>query len=147
MASEYKLLVDTNVLLDYAVVTRPEHTIAAQLFESAAACPNVALMVLVSSLKDAYYIMCRAYGSEATARDVLKRVSETLLMVVDLLAVYGMKAFVSDEPDFEDGLVRAAAESLGVTAIVKRDEAAFLGSSIEVMRPKEATAFIERLGS
>ena len=144
MSARFDLLIDTNVIIDYAVRSRPAHADAVVLFEEAARADGVRLVVLVSSLKDAYYIMCRAYGDELTARDALRRVSKTFFVVVDLLAAYADDAFASDEPDFEDGLVRAAAERLGVHAIVTRDTLAFAGSFVKAVPPAEATAWIRQ---
>ena len=137
-----KLLIDTNVIIDYAVSSRPSHSEAVTLFEEAAADKKVELLVPVSSLKDVYYVMCRNYSDEPTARQALRRITETYFTVIDLLAVYGRTALDSDEPDFEDGLVRAAAEAIGADAIVTRDAAVFGTSTVRCFTPAQATEFM-----
>ena len=145
MKASCNLLIDTNVIIDYAVPTRPEHEVAAELFNQAVSDETVELVVLISSLKDVYYVMCRNYSKEPEARTALKRMTETYFTVADLLAAYGPMALASNEPDFEDGLVRAAAESLGVKAIVTRDQAAFQNSYLKAFTPEQATAFVRSL--
>ena len=46
-------------------------------------------------------------------------------------------ALLSDEPDFEDGVIRACAESAPVDFIVSRDEGAFARSSIRRLSAQE----------
>lgn len=43
----------------------------------------------------------------------------------------------SNEPDFEDGLIRACAEHVGVDYIISRDEAAFAKSPIKRLSPRQ----------
>ena len=57
---------------------------------------------------------------------LLRRAFEVTELTLEILDA----ALASDEPDFEDGLVRATAEALGVDVIVSRDARAFVGSSI-----------------
>lgn len=49
-------------------------------------------------------------------------------------------ALDSDEPDYEDGLIRAAAEALQVDALITYDKKAFKYSSIPSMTAEEAAA-------
>ena len=64
---------------------------------------------------------------------------ETLYML-DLNSTLIDDAFQSDEPDFEDALIRSAAESLQVDAIISYDENAFKNSFIPKLTAKEASA-------
>jgi len=59
-------LLDTNVVLDYLVDSRPEHATAMALLDQMAA-SDVKMCVPATSLKDVYYVMSRS-GSEAAAR-------------------------------------------------------------------------------
>ena len=122
-----KLLLDTNFLLDVALEHRPGAADAAGLFDLAAK-GDVACCVSPTSLKDFYYISRRDFG------DGIRRGWIALFM--DTFAVASLdrgacsRALASDEPDFEDGIIRALAESEGCTHIVSRDEGAFLGSAV-----------------
>ena len=61
----------------------------------------------------------------------------------DLKASYAKAALDSDEPDFEDGLVRAAAETEAAFAIITRDAQAFKTSSVPAM---SAARYLELFG-
>jgi len=144
MARKRTLLVDTNVLIDYCDKSRPCHDDAVKLVYAAAARNDVDLVVLVSSLKDLYYTLCRRLQNEQLARKATKVASTSIFRIADLLASYAPLALSSDEPGFEDGLVRAAAEQMGAEAIVSRDEAAFAGSRVPRLDAHQAA---ERLAA
>lgn len=122
-----RLLVDTNLLLDIADDERPGSEEAAMLFELAAD-DKVVCLVTASSLKDFYFIARKVMDDE------IRR--EWIGLFADAFEVIGLgaaevaRALTSDEPDFEDGLVRAAAELSGCSNIVSRDEKAFVNSSV-----------------
>ena len=130
---------DTNVLLDLVIPARPQHTFAAELFREIAVRSDGRALLLASSLKDVYYIFNRHYGDEQTARKVISQmrvsfeVSELTLRVVD-------DALHSDEPDYEDALVRAAAEIAGCNYIISRDEKAFRASCCQRVDAQQALA-------
>lgn len=48
-----------------------------------------------------------------------------------------MQHALSDEPDFEDGIIRACAEAAGADFIISRDERAFARSPIKRMSAQE----------
>ena len=134
-------LVDTNVLIDYCDVMRPQHADAVELVRAAARGDAYELVALVSSLKDLYFIMARQLHDEAAARELVRIVSQ-VFRIVDLKELYSTMALASDEPDYEDGLVRAAAEVLGARGIVSRDVRAFAASHVPRLSAAQAVARI-----
>lgn len=134
-----RILLDTNVLLDYCDADRvPFH---AECMDMLVACTehDITVCACAGSLKDVYYILGRKYG-EAAARQATARLMD-LVKVLPLLVHDLHVAIDSDEPDFEDGLIRAVAESGGMAAIVTRDAAAFASCPIPHCTPRE---FVER---
>lgn len=122
-----RYLFDTNVLLDFAIPARPQHRPAVGLVKALASEP-ASMLVAASSLKDVYYVFNRHYGDEAVARSVISQMRDVFdVVALDALAVDA--ALASDEPDFEDGLVRAVAELALCDFIVSRDVKAFRTSS------------------
>ncbi|KFI57677.1 toxin-antitoxin system, toxin component, PIN family [Bifidobacterium gallicum DSM 20093 = LMG 11596] len=103
---------------------------------------DVEMMIAVSSLKDTYYILAKRYG-ESFARQTVAELLD-LFDAQPLLVAYARTAAVSNESDFEDGLVRALAESLRCDAIVTRDATAFQNSAIAHCAP---LAFVEHLNN
>lgn len=125
-----RLLFDTNILLDLCNVNRvPFHQDALDLLTRCVRRGDAEMLVCVASLNDVYYVLRRHYGSEEQARRYVGELME-LFDVRPLLPRHARHSLASDEPDFEDGLIRAVAEDAGVDVIVSRDGAAFAGSSI-----------------
>jgi len=128
-----KLLLDTNVLMDFCNDARaPFHGQCVELLVECASRVDVELTIAVSSLNDVYYMLRRHYGNERSAREDIGALME-LFDVRPLLARHARMSYESDEPDFEDGLIRAVAEDNGVDVIVTRDAAAFHRSAIPAM--------------
>ena len=122
-----KVLLDTNVMLDLALA-RPEGFDAAATIAEAVAYEEVVAYVCATSLKDLYYILSKAMG-EKDARTYIKAVMDDFIICSVDYALC-RQAADSDEPDFEDGLVRACAENARVDFIVTRDVTAFARSKV-----------------
>ncbi|MBP3866644.1 MAG: PIN domain-containing protein [Eggerthellaceae bacterium] len=130
----HRLLLDTNILLDCVDPSRASHDEAVRL---AAQCNGGGDMGIASShsLNDAYYIMSRLYD-EPSAREAVRVLSE-LVVVAPIGAEETLLALDSNEPDFEDGLVRACAELNDADFIVSRDEKAFRKATIRRVTAQE----------
>ena len=127
-----RVVLDTNVVLDYLSATRPRHLDAVDLLECLLSSGDVRAVVPAGSIKDAYSILCRHYRSEKIVRsriDDFRRLVEIAELTVPVLDA----AFSSDEPDLEDAVVRSTAELLGAKAIITRDATAYARSSVPSM--------------
>lgn len=123
-----KLLLDTNILLDAAIGERPGW-LAATLLLDEIAYGSAKGYVSALSLKDVYYVLTK-YAGEPAAREYV----DAALAVFSVIGVEGgtcRLAITSNEPDFEDGIIRICAESMPVDFIISRDEAAFQKSHIK----------------
>lgn len=96
-----------------------------------------ALYVLSSSLNEVYYALHSHYMSEKDARAAIATAAD-VFELVSLTNQIVRAALGSDEPDYEDGLVRAAAEALAVDAIVTYDRRAFRNSPVPAIPASEA---------
>ena len=125
-----RLLLDTNVLLDVLCPGRPQF---AEANEVAKLCNGGGDMgfVTAGSLKDVYYILTKQIG-EQKAREAVD-VLTGLFIIAPLSAEDCDMALRSNEPDFEDGLIRACAELNDIDFILTRDAAAFLRSKVRAM--------------
>lgn len=132
-----KLLLDTNILLDYMIPERPEHDAAVAFVDDMLDGHGAYGYVCAGSLKDVYYI--------ARKHAVDERVRMFIQLFMDLLEVLPIDrgtcemAIRSNEPDFEDGLIRAVAEQNGIDFIISRDQEAFERS---VVRSMSASRYI-----
>ncbi len=130
----HRLLLDTNILLDCVDPRRAFHGDALRLL---AQCNGGGDMGLASShsLKDVYYVMSKLYG-EPSAREAVRALAD--LVVVGPVGVEEtLMALDSNEPDFEDGLVRAFAELNEADFIVSRDQEAFRKSRVRKVSAAE----------
>jgi len=75
------------------------------------------------SLSDVHYIMGKLYGKPAAKQAV--RLLCDLVTIDPIGAEETLLALESNEPDFEDGLIRACAELNDVDFIISRDRKAF----------------------
>lgn len=131
-----RVLLDTNVIIDLINLDRPHHKEAQSFLERAIDEGLYEIVVPLSSLKDAYYILCRHYSCEEWARDDIATV-RSLFEVAELTTTAFDMAAKMDEPDFEDALVYALAHEQGAKAIVSRDVRAFKGRPISRRLPEE----------
>lgn len=130
----HKALLDTNILLDAAMPERPAH-VAALLLLDEVAYGQLDGYVSALSLKDVYYVLAK-YSTEPEARAYIKAAMDAFHIVSVDEAVCRISA-ESDEPDFEDGLIRACAESAEVDFVISRDKAAFQASRIKRLNAQE----------
>lgn len=130
----YRILLDTNILLDSIIPNRPQHDEALALLKWCNGSGDHGFAA-ATSFNDAYYILCRAY-SEAIAREALENLLG-LVAVAPVSAEECDRSLRSNEPDFEDGLIRACAELNGADFIITRDEDAFVGSKVKSVTAKE----------
>ena len=130
----HRLLLDTNILLDCVDPSRASHDEAVSLMKQ---CNGGGDMGIASShsLNDTYYIMKRLYD-EPSARNAVRVLSD-LVVVAPVSAEETLLALDSNEPDFEDGLVRACAELNDADFIISRDEKAFRKATIRRVTAKE----------
>ena len=127
-------LIDTNIILDAAMSERPGRAAATLLLDEIA---HGALTGYVTalSLKDVYYILTK-YFDEPSAREFVAAALDAFEILPIDESICRI-AIASDEPDFEDGLIRASAEVAPVDFIISRDERAFRRSTIKRMSAQE----------
>lgn len=123
-----KALIDTNILLDAAMSERPDHS-SALMFLDEIAYGEIEGLVTATALKDVYYVLGK-YAGEPAARDFVNASLDAFAVVAVDETVCRVAAN-SNEPDFEDGVIRACAEQYGASFIISRDESAFRKSTIK----------------
>lgn len=132
-----RALLDTDILLDLIIEGRAEHGAALGIFDLVDA-GELQCCVVATSLKDVYYIT-RKHLPEATVRAWLDFFMDTCeVLPVDEAICRAARA--SDEPDFEDGIIRACAEASFIDVILTRDADAFLTSKVAKAVPSEYLA-------
>lgn len=135
-----RVLADTNVWLDVLTDREPF------CFNSKGAImvcinENIDISVVGTSLKDIFFLVDKAYGHEKAYAAV-----ESILEIADVASVDGIvckNALELERPDYEDGLIAAAALADKVDLILTRDTNAFKEFDIPKLTPQD---FIETQG-
>ncbi len=130
----HRLLLDTNILLDAVSPNRPEQRETHRLLARCNGDGDVGIACALS-LKDVYYVMHKRFD-EPTARKSVGWLTR-LLAVGPISAEECLDALASDEPDFEDGLIRSCAELNDVDFIISRNKDAFAGSTVRCVTSRE----------
>lgn len=126
----HRVMVDTNVLIDLVSSSRPAHGRTVAAVVALLGSGDFEGCVLSSALKDVYYVYCRHYGDEPSARRAIRELRR-MFALFNLTPSIVDAALDSDEPDFEDGLVRAAAELTDCDFLLTRDAPGFLSAGFE----------------
>lgn len=124
------LLLDTNILLDVVDKRRPESDEARRVLELCNGGGDRGFACAMS-LKDVYYVLSRFHGEKDARRLVGELMGFVILAPVSAETLDA--ALRSNEPDFEDGIVRAVAELEGMDFILTRNARAFAGSRVRSM--------------
>ncbi|MEE0706918.1 MAG: PIN domain-containing protein [Adlercreutzia sp.] len=135
-----KVLFDTNVWLDIALGREDFYQ---DSFMALVDCLDEGdeVCVAATSLKDVFFIVERMEGTEVAYEAVGKMLELARALTVDDLVC--RKAVELERPDYEDGIVAAAALADEVDCVVTRDSAAFQNLGIPRYTPTE---FIQERG-
>lgn len=128
-----RILVDTNVALDWLIDRKPWSDEAKDLWESRDAGESE-LCLAASVLDTIHYIIRKGKGYD-TAKQVIQQCVETLVILpVDLHVVELALSLPGN--DFEDNILIACAMINGLDLIVTRDPEGFKQSSVTAIDPK-----------
>ncbi|AFZ30343.1 PilT protein domain protein [Gloeocapsa sp. PCC 7428] len=114
-----RILIDTNIILDYLLQREPFCQKADLLFQAIAS-GQIVGYVTVTTLTDIFYIARRHTGSIEQARQAI---SETLtaMVICPVNRAVLESAFASDLTDFEDAIQLACAVTQELDALTTRD--------------------------
>ena len=130
-----KVLLDTNIVLDYLGANQGFSDDAEKLFELAEKRQDIKL-VSSSGITDIIYVLRRAVKD----RDILKRKFESFRKRISILSVTEAdidKAFSRDWKDFEDAVQYTVAESNNVDCIITRNQKDYEEDRIPAYTPQE----------
>lgn len=128
------ILYDTNVWLDVALNREPF-----VWFSYTALCESIDsqddIFITATSLKDVFYICSRTIGVDAAyeALDKILQIAQVSLIDQTVCET----AIPLEHPDYEDGILAAAALLNGHECIITRDQSAFTSLEIKCLTPAE----------
>ncbi|NEQ27109.1 MAG: PIN domain-containing protein, partial [Microcoleus sp. SIO2G3] len=127
-----RVLIDTNVLLDFLQEREPFLEDAAKLFEKIDA-GEVKGFIAATTITNIYYIVRKAAGA-IVAKDAIAQILTDLhICAVDRGVLE--QAMALNFQDFEDAVQCACGIAHGVDVIVTRDASGFVSAGILVMSP------------
>jgi predicted nucleic acid-binding protein len=132
-----RILLDTNVVLDVALVRQPFHQAAARIFD-ASDFDRIHLFITASSATDLYYVLRKEKGREVGLRFIWRLLECADACSVDKTIL--VAAMASDFLDFEDAVQNAAAIEGQIDIIVTRNKADYRTSPLTVLSPEEFAA-------
>lgn len=136
-----KILIDTNIVLDFAL-QRHEFGEDAKRLMLFIAKNKLIAFVTASSITDIYYVLRKAKGHKDSI-GFLKNFIK-LIKVTGVNEEIIIEALNSNMLDFEDAVQNETAKQNDIATIITRDKKDFEGSGLEVYTPGE---YIESLSS
>ncbi|MEM1279339.1 MAG: PIN domain-containing protein [Cyanobacteria bacterium P01_H01_bin.152] len=129
-----RVLIDTNVVLDFLQEREPFVEDAARLFERIDA-SEIEGFIAATTITNIYYIVRRATGKEIAQDAVAQVLSDLKICAVDLGVLE--QSLALNFEDFEDAVQYSCAVACGLDAIVTRDTSGFVNAEIPVVLPNE----------
>lgn len=131
-----KILIDTNVIIDYLVDRTPFADHAERVLELCRS-GDVEGLLTASAVTDIYYVVRKAAGREKTLEAI--RTLCSVLDIADVRKTDLLGAMELDMPDYEDALAAQCARRVKADCIVTRNIADFASSPVPA---KEPAAFL-----
>lgn len=129
-----RVLIDTNVVLDFLQEREPFVENAARLFERIDA-GEIEGFIAATTITNIYYIVRRAAGRVVAQDAIMQVLSDLNICAVNLEILE--QALALNFEDFEDAVQYACAVMHDVDAIVTRDASGFVNAKIPVVLPEE----------
>lgn len=142
---EYKLFVDSDVVIDFLTDREPHANPASELFELNEQ-GNLKLYLSAVSINNIYYIVRRFLGHKKTL-EVIEKLTE-MTEIVGTTKKEIIQALKNNFTDYEDSVQYSSALTIkGLDVILTRNIKDYRNSSIAVMTPSNFLKMIEKNGS
>ena len=138
-----RLLVDTNILIDY-FYRNDENTEQAAIFFDYCYKNRNEIYVTSMSFRDLAYIGHKLVHDNAIIKDVLLKTYGLVSKICDTSADAAIEALYSDNNDFEDELQIGAAQEILADAIVTNDKTGFGNAKIRVLNIKQINNLLSK---
>lgn len=129
-----RVLIDTNIILDFLQDRQPFVEDAVRLFEKVDS-GEIEGFIAATTITNIYYIVRKTAGVKAAHDAVTQILTDLHICAVDVSVLE--QALLLNFKDFEDAVQYACGMTYGVEVIVTRDASGFLDAEIPVMSPGE----------
>ena len=139
-----RILVDTNVFLDF-LLERENFQIVSDFFTLSNKFRNT-IYVTSISVRDIGYVVHKVFHSEEKAREMQHQVYSLCTKIIDITGDDTINSIFDAQNDFEDSLIKEAAEREMVDLIVTYNVKDFRKLGFPALTPKEINdIFIQQL--
>lgn len=128
-----RVLIDTNIILDFLQERKPFVEDAVNLFEKIDA-GEIEGFISATTITNIYYIIRKSAGIEVAENAISQILNDLQICKVDRTILE--QAVALKFRDFEDAVQYACAMAYGVDAIATRDIADFIAGDIPVKLPR-----------
>lgn len=129
-----RILIDTNVVLDFLQEREPFVDDAARVFERIDA-GEVQGFIAAITITNIYYIVRRAAGVKVAQDAIIQVLTDLHICPVNRTILE--QAIALNFRDFEDAVQYACGMAHGVDAVITRNVSGFVDALIPVMSPRE----------
>ncbi|WP_373530243.1 type II toxin-antitoxin system VapC family toxin [Nostoc sp.] len=129
-----RILIDTNVVLDFLQEREPFVEDAARVFERIDA-GEVQGFIAATTITNIYYIVRRAAGVKVAQDAIIQVLTDLHICPVNRIVLE--QAIALNFRDFEDAVQYACGMAHGVDAVISRDVSGFVDALTPVMSPRE----------
>ena len=135
-----KVLLDTNVILDY-ILDRKDFSDSAETVFKAAFNGNIVVYITATTISDIYYIVKKQLGHEKTIFLIKELVAFSKIAAVNTKVI--LDALDSGYKDFEDAIQVFSASLAGIDIVVTRNKKDFQQSNLKIYSPVELCEFYD----
>ena len=130
-----KLLIDTNVVLDFLLARKPFDTAAKAIFKLAVS-DNARLYISINSFTDIIYFVSKDYDVDSVRTQMNELLGFTT--IIDAGQKDALKSLkMLDFKDMEDAFQAHCAMKEGMDYIITRDMNGFINSPVTAILPEE----------
>jgi predicted nucleic acid-binding protein len=129
-----KALIDNNVVMDVLMKREPHCERSTACLKLCGA--GITGFITTNQTTDIFYLLCRLGTDEATAKGIIKTLTENLTLV-DVLAKDVHAALDSAMNDYEDALAACCAKRVKADYIITRNTKDFEASPVPALTPAD----------
>ena len=129
-----KILLDTNIVLDFLLQRKPFCDDAKEIFELIEI-GKVNGYLCATSVTTIYYLISKSVGklkADSIIKDLLQ-----LFDIADVNKNILFQSLKNNGSDFEDSVIYSSAEYFDIDVIITRDKKGFKQSNIKVLKPND----------
>ena len=137
-----RVLVDTNVFLDFLLSREPFYMDCREFFSYFRANKHQ-ILISPMSFRDIEYVLRKVEKDPFNRKQVLQSIYAFVYKIIDLAPDDVLNVLYEDNKDFEDAMLMASAVRCHLDAIVTNNKNDFRGGPLPAYSPKEIVTLLQ----